>query len=518
MSKHATRAGVVWVLLIAGFWLIYGLTPRHNYSYDGLCYACDVELAPVSNLFHPNHLLYTAVSSEAWHLFRWFGYPGRALFFMQNLNAFVGALAVALLGWLVSRRYGAVLGLVAGGCWGASYALWSEVTDPGCYAWAALAAVLLLGLLLESDQADAFWVGAGHGVLVLFHQMLILLAPAFAVQLVMRRARPWRALLAYSMGLLLTVGLPYGLIATVFHGSSWREAIYWALGPGGPPPGVAILSRFWWSLDWVPNVVNAWKGLVGSLLWYEFSKTSFAVGSIVLAIGIGAWTGWVVRKRRWARRKELWSLLIWVIVLNVFLFFFYTGTIRYRILLWPVLLYLAAMALAETHRPFVYGTLGFLGVLGMLVFNGWRGLRPLRQVPPGLAYVEWVAREVRETDFLLFAGTGDSSVQNVYMAYFAPRVPARSVQGYFFSHPGGDITFLDRRVRLSVLQGGRFWVESSLLDPAFQRVLETGALRPVPPGTLARWFRAYRVEEERTGPAGYRLARLRPLKKVFQAR
>lgn len=519
---QVSAASLVFCSLLVSFWLLYGLTLRRDYTYDGLCYALDVELAPVANLFHPNHLLYSAVSYEAWRLFQWFGYQARALFFMQSLNALMGALAVAALGGFISRRLNAALGLLAGGFFGLGYSFWSEATDPGCYAWAGLAACLLLALLLESDKAGAFWVGAGHGILVLFHQMLILAAPGFCLRVWRREERPWAAMIRYLSGLIVTVGLPYGIVAAVFHGPSWRDAAYWALGPAGPPPGVAILSRFWWSLDFLPNVSAAWTGWVHSLVAAgSWQTVPFAMGSFLMAAGLIAWIGWAVSRRRRVSWDEIGPLLLWVIVFNGFLFFFYPGSPRYRILFWPPLLYLGALALTKAPPARVL-SIGTVLLAGLFVFNSQLGIRPLRQASPQAARVAWVRQQVRAPDFLLFAGKGPHSVQNVFMAYFAPLTPVRSLYGYLFSHPTGDFAPLERYVELAARRKGRFFVDGDLLDPHVQRALE--AERGTPAGAIARWLAAYRIEEERTGPDGYRLVRLRPRKparavrKFFQVR
>src|SRR5437870_3660653 len=77
------------------FWLLYQFTASRVFSYDGLCYALDVEFAPAANLFHPNHLLYSFVSYCIGRFFHLLGYTGRAIFLMQSVNVFVAAGAVA---------------------------------------------------------------------------------------------------------------------------------------------------------------------------------------------------------------------------------------------------------------------------------------------------------------------------------------------------------------------------------------------------------------------------------------
>src|SRR5882762_6561602 len=66
---------------------LYLLFPTRFFSYDGICYALDVEFGSMINLFHSNHLLYSPASRVIYQVFRMTGSSLRALAVMQGANA-----------------------------------------------------------------------------------------------------------------------------------------------------------------------------------------------------------------------------------------------------------------------------------------------------------------------------------------------------------------------------------------------------------------------------------------------
>src|SRR4029077_9051285 len=167
---------------------VYHLTATFRFSYDGLCYALDAEFGPPTNLFHPNHLLYSFLSRGLFRLLIWVGHPVRAIYLMQAMNTVVAGTAVGFFFALLTQRFGWKRGLLGAVLLGFSNAFWTEAVDPGCYAWATLATCGLLALLLEPEILEPFWLGVAHGVAILFHQMLLLVIPAFLFRLGRRRS------------------------------------------------------------------------------------------------------------------------------------------------------------------------------------------------------------------------------------------------------------------------------------------------------------------------------------------
>jgi len=473
-------------ILFLFFWLLYQFTAVRAFSYDGLCYALDVEFAPPANLFHPNHLLYTFVSYGLWRFFHALGYAGRAIYLMQSVNAFVAAGAVICFYGTLRRRMAEIPAAAGAVLFGVSHAFWSEAVDPGCYAWAALATVLLMELLLR-PEIGAFRAGLAHGVLTLFHQMLILVVPAFAIEYAADFG-------FYAVGLAVGAGLPYALIAAFYHGSSFRDALFWALGPAGPPPGVAIMSHYWWSTRLGADLAIWWGAFIESVtaLPQETVIRWILEGLISAAAGWGIYKSLKDQPPNRQDRKPWLALWIWVLILNVFQFFFYPGALRYRILFLPPLIYLIAPPALPFKRTLLWvGSAGILFGLALLNFQNSIYPRMLSNVEADRA--AWVRQELGPQDFFLFDGRGPDSIVNVYMAYFAPDRRARSLSGYLFEHSDGNLTSLMETLNGAQRAGGRIFVESAVLDAPELKAWK-GRLNPL---------------EWSIGPDGYRIARVR---------
>jgi hypothetical protein len=131
-------------------------------------------------------------------------------------------------------------------------------------------------------------------------------------------------------------------------------------------------------------------------------------------------------------------LLIWLVVMNALQFFYAPGIERFRLLFLPV----ALILLLEVGFP--ARVLAGLALLSFAV-NFYCIFRIQRNPEnnSSLVRARWVGEQIKSSDFFLFAGTGDGSIVNVYMAYFAPHIPARSLQGYLYVNPAASLQTLD---------------------------------------------------------------------------
>lgn len=473
--------------IFAAFWALYSFTLPHQYTYDGLCYALDAERGPLTNLFHPGHLLYSGVSRLLWKASGVLGYHGQAIYLMQVLNAMIAAGAVALLAALFLRRTTKEEAILWSTLFGLSYAFWSEAADPGCYAWAGLASVALLWLLVEGPSHRPFLVGLAHGFLVLWHQMLILVAPAF----LWKKRSNVPSIGWYLAGLTLAAAGPYALVASIFHNGSLNEALYWALGPAGPPPGTPILSAYWWSLDLWRNAVSFVSTLADSLVYRN--SMSYLLAAVVV---------WAAIRR--GQEKSLW---IWILCLSAFQFFFSTGAPRFRILLLPPLLYLALPAKGKTflhpkgHIVSWGATFLALTIIGSINFV--QAIRSRAHFPADHLRTAWVKQIVGPQDFLIYRGRGEESILNVYLVYFAPQVPSRSISGYLFSKPSGEWDEMNAVLEHVRARGGRIFIEESLPTPGVLSVLSKE--HNISQDHLRGWLEGFKKEKVFEGPNGYKL-------------
>jgi len=497
-------------LLIIPFGVLYRSTAASQFSYDGVLYALDVEYGTTAQLFHPGHLLYSFLLKRLYQLVSLFGYSGRAIFLMQSANAWIGALAVALFAVTLARRFGTTRGFLVASLFGLSQVFWGESIDPGCYALTGLAAVCLLNVLLRARESNAWRVGLLHGVLILIHQLLILVIPAFWVAIRFGDPPRVRRGVHYTTGVLMGAGIPYACVAALFHPGPFSERLFWFLIPAGTPTSMGVLDNSWWNWNGLANVRPFCETFVQGFL-AQVPWGTMAVGLLVIYLLAGSYRQFMKRS---ALCPDLAVSWMWVIPVGLFLFFF-NHAIRFQVLLLPPVLCLLAALSTKFH--FKGGAI--LSVAGLLLLgtvNYSRAIAPRRSGGVQQARILWLRDRVSPNDFLLFAGRGPHSLINVYAAYFLPQIPARSLYGYLLAQFGRSETNLDPLTagcEGAWSRGGRVWVEKDLLEPEVQKEAETQM--KVAKGSVSRWFKKFKGVREVPGPDGYCLEELKP---AFQVR
>jgi hypothetical protein len=138
-----------------------------------------VERKPWTEVFHPHHLAYGPLGVLALRIGRLAGYAGGAAQPMQLVNAFAGALGVALFWGLVRRvTRRADIALAAALLLGGAYAYWYYAVEIEVYTVAALFLLVCLDLLVRpgawTTRRVLALAGAQAGA-ILFHQTNVLL-------------------------------------------------------------------------------------------------------------------------------------------------------------------------------------------------------------------------------------------------------------------------------------------------------------------------------------------------------
>lgn len=469
-------AGAVFLLLSAAY---LSAIPR-AYSYDGLCYALDVQYGPPINLFHANHLLFGASMRALYRLAGWMGYHGPAIVLMQVTNALAAAAAAGILVITLAPRLGLWAAIAGATAMGATSGVWSQATDPGCYGWTLAAACALLALWFRAGRWPAWAVGVCHGVAVLMHQLLLLPAAAFVAAQPTARRR-----VEYAAGLVAVIVAVYGWVGFRFHGPGLVSVLAWMTQPAdayASPSGVV----FW-----------SWSGIANPMLSVRSLAATVADGAwgwgLAGAVAVAAVAGTLARP--WSKR--LW---LWPAVLFLFQLFYMPAATTYRLLSWPVLFAWAAAGLTRLRQPAWRMALSAGIALG-LAWQWQAAVQRARQPSMDHVRTEWVRSVTRPADFFVFAGRGQESILNVHLAYFAPAVRARSLYGYLFTSSSGDFSELERRMRDVEAAGGRVLIEAALETPETQRLLESE--RRLPVGTLASFLSRWTVTARLQGPGDY---------------
>jgi hypothetical protein len=497
-------------LLVIPFGFLYLSTLARNFSYDGVLYALDVEFGSIGQLFHPGHMLYSFLMRQLFDISHLFGYTGRALFLMQSANAWIGAIAVAVLAKTLADRFGVFRGILFAFFFGLSQVFWGEAIDPGCYALAGLAGVCLLNLLLRAPKENGWVVGFLHGFLILFHQLFILVIPALYVAVRWGAAPRVARSNRYLIGVLLGAGIPYALVALLFHPGPASERLLWFLIPAGTPSSMGVMDNVWWNWKILANIKPFLENLIQSFV-APVPLGIFTIGFLYFFIVVESFQQF---KKRSSLSPELIVAWMWIIPMAFFLFFFF-HYLRFDLLILPPILYLLA-ALSMKFRGREWGLISVVGLITLGAVNYTHAIVPRRTARDLQVRLEWVSEHVQPNDFLLFAGRGSHSLINVYAAYFLPQIPARSLYGFLLpqeSQPTTDMEPLTAGFVATWQRGGHVWVEKDLLDPSAQTAAESEM--KVSKGSVSAWFKKFATVREVPGPDGYCLVELTP---AFQAR
>lgn len=528
------------------FPVLYLLTRTWAFSYDALTAALTAERNGVFP-FHPNHLFGTGLG---WAFFKgmiFAGKPTSALLVFQTVNAVVAGLAIGYFFYLLAEHFSMRAGILGAAGLGLSYAFWSEAVDAGAYASTGLMAIVLTGKLLRlsqnshprgprkeknnnaplfsvgqssplflSGQISPLWIGLCVGAGILVHQMFLLSIPSFVILFLWSARQNNRSLLYFFLGIFLFGLLPYGLIAHYYYGYGPREGLYWFFGPAGPRPNSGIISNSWWQWNVFQNMIPLWQGLVRSLMAPLPTRLSWANFPIQLFLAMGIFTLFLGSLRLFFRtpqqRPILCAVLAWIVAMNIFQFFWVPGTIRFRILFLPVLIVGGVIALGglpEMAQKWVKkSTALFLFlILGIGFSNAVGTISPAARIENNRDIVRslWVRQTMGPNDFFLFAGRGDS-IMNVVPPYFSPRVPSRSLYGYFFANPSGDFSEMGRIIAQTFSQGGNVYIEEQL----FTKEAWFGLAQDEPTAIqiLSKWFSQYETQSLLNGPSGYRVVKI----------
>jgi hypothetical protein len=208
------------------------------------------------------------------------------------------------------------------------------------------------------------------------------------------------------------------------------------------------------------------------------------------------------------------AVLAWIVAMNGFQFFWVPGIIRFRILFLPALIvwiFIAQEGLPEmapkrdTKRALLFLCL----ILAIGLSNALGKILPATRIENNRDIVRslWANQTMGPKDFFLFAGSGNS-IMNVVPPYFAPRVPSRSLYGYFFGNPQGDFGEIAITIDHTLRNGGTVHIEEQLF-----RKESWAGLAPNETITqiLSQWFSQYQITERSFGPFQYRVARIRQL-------
>lgn len=332
--------------------------------------ALDIEKhAPLSLIFHPNHLIYALGGSWIYRSAMALGIKTRALFLMQTANAIVGGLCVPLMYRMLRGCSATASSSLAGALiFGFSATWWKFATDTDSYVPSIF--FLLCAYILLGNPRRTILAGLAHAAAMLFHELAILFLPV--AWIVLRKNRKWIA--AYTATALTPVAAAY-LIAcrVVLGGITIPRLLSWATSHS--PDSGFYFNPFRDAALTIRGMLRLlFGGRLDDFTGDLFSKLALAGFFAAAAIFLFAMRGGAKAEKRSAPAL---SLIGWAAVYTAFLFFWMPQNTFYRLFYLPPLI---AVAIAA-WRPAL--ALRFVPVILLwnFVFVIYPQSRPERNAP-----------------------------------------------------------------------------------------------------------------------------------------
>ncbi len=357
-GRYATRVRAPLVLLILTL-LFYLAFLTKTYYWDGVLFSLQIEgvhrgEVPAAALFHPNHLLYSALGYLLYSAAVSCGLTMRAITVLQVFNVLTSAAASYLVYVLSKRLTGS--GRIASFSWllfacGATW--WKFSTDADSYILSVLL-LLLATLFLFEDSPRLVAVAVCHTLAMLFHELAIFTyVPVIAaIALDRRRSRAAR----FSVAIAYVAGT--GLCVTAVYLLCYAQA-----AKHGAPPSLlrwitsyAADSGFTHSLQQIVGsyLLTFLRLFVGGKLVFLRDYFSVAIClSLCVCLAAMIWAGHLFRHPDTdagvrPNRRAIILLWTWLLSYAMFLGSWDPGSAFHKLFVWPPIVLLIAVYVADT--------------------------------------------------------------------------------------------------------------------------------------------------------------------------
>lgn len=356
MFHDSRRSGLLIALVTLG---IYAGIPTRDFYWDGVGFARAIEYGGGSpdSLLNPNHLIYNLAGYLAWKGLAAAGMALRALFVLQAMNALFAAAGVYLV-WDIIRK---LTGSHAHANWGSllfafSAQWWKFSSDADAYIPSIFFMLASFRWILTGPRSRPVPGAIAHSVAMLFHQLAIFFFPVAFLGLLIRRGQGAKE----KKKALLDVAV-YGGIATVLTGGT-----YWlAYGFVRPHLGasrffdwitvfsrdaalpIAVYHRFRYSIRGTLRLF--FGGRVNQVHPDAVVVTGIAVSVIILAVlairMLRVQGGQDISRPVHTSMYRAWlaanrTLICWILIYMVFLFFWLPQNVFYRMFYLPPLIFM----------------------------------------------------------------------------------------------------------------------------------------------------------------------------------
>ena len=482
------------------FFVIYTKFMSYDFNFDGIVFADVIEHPSAEGLFHGNHLLFNYVHYKLYFLLQKLGIVCRGIFFLSVMDAFWGALGIALFYLLLRRYFTGLLALCGSLLLGCSFSYWYYSVEAQVYQIANIPMIISLGLLLaltrkENTTNGKFIVlGLIHASGVLFHIINVLLWPVInAVIYRTQNDRKWQKLIIYNVFFFSSVIAGYAVAARyILHLSSWSQFWKWFLGNAYT---LALSKETYWNTKiWMmlgstfTGWVDTWLSWPGNHIW-KISRMILVVSSVLLLV-----KAFKNGKTVWPAEKEKVILaLLWLGTYSLFLSVWCQGNIGYRLFIVPVFIFLVLLLIKSSTTGKKIWFL-ILACVVLLIYNLANGIYP-RSIPANnqtLLKTMFIGENIPLEGYLIMGGNSfPFALGRVYVPYFTG-FQGTSLYGYFYRTGEKDFTALGQLINERLNKGKKVFLLSEVLkDNQGKAAFEYNF--SLPAGSIDRFFSQYSV-------------------------
>jgi len=429
-----------------------------TYYWDGVLFALDIEavhqgtMAP-AGLFHPNHLLYSALGSVLYSAVLALRLNVRALSVLQVFNVFLSVLTGYLV-YLLSRRL-TQCRVIAIFCWllfavGATW--WKFSTDADSYVVSVLLVVLVAWFLLETPQR-IFAAAGCHIAAMLFHELAIFtyvpVITIIALDSQRSVARRFWMSVAYLAGTGSAVGAVYLLCYTQVDRTAFPSLFRWITS-------YASDSGFTHSLGQIVGsyLTSYVKLFLGGRLGFIGDYFSVAIClSLLACVSALVWAIILFRGRPQLdasvriNRNAVIFLWVWLISYAIFLASWDPGSAFHKLFVWPPIALLIGVYLAQRDALLARAK-AFVAIA--VAIAGWNFAAFIyphshASADPVLTLAQTIDKELPKTATVYFRVLDPD---DWYLEYFAPGrfwspIQTQGGRAYigFTNSPAGPVCF-----------------------------------------------------------------------------
>ncbi len=461
-TKNRIQIGTAFAAL-----LVYLAIPTHNYYWDGITFALDIEnAASLKSLLHPNHLFYSPIG---WLVYQALGRTIRALYLLQFLNAFFAALAVYVVFGIVakiSHSIRAAITLTAlfafAGIW------WRFSTDADAYILSVLLLIICADLLITSRQSRPILVALLHILAMMVHELafFFVLPASYRIWCYGTEGESQLVRLRRTMAYACTAGFStLGVYIAVFR---------WRFGAFTFPAFFAFLTSHaagsGFSFNAIRNTrltVRSWAQVFlagkASLVRYSDWSTRFLIAVSLLSFLFLLKTAFSCYRKKISiqvcQRQVFRFAALWLAVYAAFLFFWMPENSFYKLFAWPAFIILLASCWkpdpdrTSSGKP-DFGSLLIAATVFCALFNLSFAIVPYSRASsnPALSFALRMGQTLKPGTVVYY---DNFIVEDSFVRYFNPQTQWKQLS---------TTTSIDRDLQSS---------ESVWLDPTAIRALST---------------------------------------------